>query len=469
MTDIEASFEELYDAAPCGYLSSDSSGIVIRVNQTFLNLTGFTRDDLLGRRFIDLLSTGSQLFYETRYLPVLQLEGVVNEVSVTFRRADARQFPALINSVQVRGDGGEHLATRTAVFDASARQDYERELLAARRSAESSETRVRILQDATSAFGEAAADQHLFDQLIGAVRTAFDAAQVAVMMPSADGELVVCAGTHPLDAALRAMATRPERTAWSEARVVSMSRRDADARSEPGLGDALRVARVASLSVTPMINDGEPLGVFVSFFGREREFDDQIAGLQLALGRLAAQALSRMRLRRELERLAFDDQLTGLANRRLAYERLETALARGRRSGSPLAVIFADLDGFKAINDSLGHAAGDEVLIAVSDRLRSELRETDLLARFGGDEFVVICEDTDEASAREVTERLRSRVSKPLQGAAKSFGISASIGVAVFDSSDAARVSSDALFEAADSAMYDSKAAGKNRVTLVRL
>jgi diguanylate cyclase (GGDEF)-like protein/PAS domain S-box-containing protein len=473
MNERDVSFEELYDTAPCGFISADALGVVVRVNQTLLTLTDFARDEVVGKPFIDLLSVGSQLFYETRYLSVLHLEGEVREVSLSFRRADGGQLPVLINAVLLRDSAGQPAATRVAVFDATERQDYERDLLAARRAAETSATRVSLLQDATTAFGVASDEHQLLDELVDIARRAFDARDVAVMVPSPHADLVVLSGTHPLDHALWGVAGRPEDTAFAESRMVSVSSRDEAEKLVQGLGEACRAARVESLTATPMINDDGPLGVFVSFFGRQREFDEQAAELQLALGRLAAQALTRIRMRHELERLAFYDQLTGLATRRLTRERLDSAVVRAQRSRSPVMIMFADLDGFKAINDSLGHSVGDEVLLEVADRIRSVLRESDLVARFGGDEFVAICEDTDEEAALRVTQRVLSTISAPLPGRAQKFNISASIGVAVYSPGDSAgvppAVSTDELFEAADAAMYSSKGAGKDRVTVVSL
>src|SRR5208283_1830846 len=112
-------------------------------------------------------------------------------------------------------------------------------------------------------------------------------------------------------------------------------------------------------------------------------------------------------LEEELKHQVFHDALSGLANRALFRDRLEHALARAARSQTSLAVIFLDLDDFKLVNDSLGHAAGDSLLIAVADRLRECLRDGDTAARFGGDEFAVLLEETSgPEEACEVAERI---------------------------------------------------------------
>ncbi|BDZ45546.1 GGDEF domain-containing protein [Naasia aerilata] len=114
--------------------------------------------------------------------------------------------------------------------------------------------------------------------------------------------------------------------------------------------------------------------------------------------------------------MALHDQLTGLANRKLFHERLGQALASAYRTGRPLAVIFLDVDGFKSVNDQLGHAAGDAVLREVSHRMLRMVREYDTVGRLGGDEFVVVCENVDETVAERIAERIRAAVREPFAG-----------------------------------------------------
>jgi diguanylate cyclase (GGDEF)-like protein len=132
----------------------------------------------------------------------------------------------------------------------------------------------------------------------------------------------------------------------------------------------------------------------------------------------------------EPTRRAFHDPLTGLANRALLFDRIEHALER--RGQMPIAVLFIDLDHFKAFNDSLGHSRGDEVLVDVGRRLRSVLRPSDTVARLGGDEFGVLVEDlTEPHGATAVAERILLALSPPLELSGRRFELSASVGVAV--------------------------------------
>ncbi len=137
---------ELYDRAPCGYLSTTPDGTIIKVNQTLLALTGYSRADLVERRrFADLLSRGGQMYHETHYAPMLRMHGVAREIALTIVRKDGSRLPALVNSVLERDAAGAPRVVRTAVFDATQRREYERELLAAKERAERSEARASAL------------------------------------------------------------------------------------------------------------------------------------------------------------------------------------------------------------------------------------------------------------------------------------------------------------------------------------
>lgn len=162
--------------------------------------------------------------------------------------------------------------------------------------------------------------------------------------------------------------------------------------------------------------------------------------------------------------LALHDPLTGLANRTALKQHLEQALQRSRRQARPLALMLLDLDGFKPVNDRLGHEAGDQVLLQVAQNLLSCARETDLVARLGGDEFVLICEDVrGEEHARQLAERFLQAVGAPLQLDEEWLSIGASIGI-VLTLGDALDITQ--LLRRADIAMYQAKAAGRNRVQL---
>jgi len=179
---------------------------------------------------------------------------------------------------------------------------------------------------------------------------------------------------------------------------------------------------------------------------------------------LTCSDLTSMRCAQEqLSYLAHHDVLTGLPNRALLDERLDHELQRARRLGHGVALMFIDLDGFKTINDSLGHAAGDRLLQEVGRRLRASIRDADTAARLGGDEFVVVMTDlTQPEYASRLADKLLAVLSEPVDIGGRTVKVSASIGVAVFPQDGGDRAT---LMMAADSAMYAAKACGRNHVS----
>jgi diguanylate cyclase (GGDEF)-like protein len=163
----------------------------------------------------------------------------------------------------------------------------------------------------------------------------------------------------------------------------------------------------------------------------------------------------------ELRFLAYHDALTGLPNRALLWDRLKDLLARAQRHGEKMAILFFDLDGFKNINDSLGHSIGDMVLQSVGDRLLNAARIQDVVARLGGDEFVVVLDGiTDGTDAAMAAERINTAVAKEIRLSERLLFVTCSIGISVFpdDGSDA-----EALLKNADTAMFCAKEKGRNR------
>ena len=163
----------------------------------------------------------------------------------------------------------------------------------------------------------------------------------------------------------------------------------------------------------------------------------------------------------QLERLAHYDPLTGLPNRALLADRMSQAMMQSQRRGQRLAMAFLDLDGFKAINDTHGHAAGDQLLVTLAQRMKEALREGDTLARLGGDEFVAVLLDLDELDDTTlILNRLLTAAAQPVLYGETMLQVSASLGVSFYP--QAQMMDADQLMRQADQAMYQAKQAGKN-------
>jgi diguanylate cyclase (GGDEF)-like protein/PAS domain S-box-containing protein len=199
--------------------------------------------------------------------------------------------------------------------------------------------------------------------------------------------------------------------------------------------------------------------------GRWRHVESTISRHPEGMIFISRDVSERVAQQAQLEHLAFHDALTGLPNRGLFSDRVAHALRKRNTGVAPPVVLFVDLDGFKAVNDSAGHATGDALLTHAARRLQASVRAGDTIARLGGDEFAVLLEweaGTPPSSAGEVAARILSALTKPYRIGSMDAVVSASIGMAVA----APRVTPDELLHQADLAMYAAKAAGKGRIRM---
>jgi diguanylate cyclase (GGDEF)-like protein/PAS domain S-box-containing protein len=221
-----------------------------------------------------------------------------------------------------------------------------------------------------------------------------------------------------------------------------------------------------SLISTTAFADGVPVAVvaFMSKRQRGRPFEGTDLDFVRIVAAMIGASLAREKREEELERIAYIDPVTRLPNRRYAVDQLRVAVARAERSGERVVVYFIDLDGFKSVNDALGHAAGDEFLAITSARLRGVLREGDVLARVGGDEFMAMqITSEDDYDVLRLAQRLIGAASENVIFEGTSVSAGASIGIAVFPSHAS---TAEHLLDRADQAMYASKRAGKGQARL---
>jgi diguanylate cyclase (GGDEF)-like protein/PAS domain S-box-containing protein len=284
---------------------------------------------------------------------------------------------------------------------------------------------------------------------------------------TADGPLLLAIGRDVTDrraneARLRAVVALGERAlAGTDAATLATDAVELMAETLPIAGAEVRTAGEIVLAATgaltgPLLR--MPIGAGDTLYlSSERPLNDQELSHARALANTLTAAFERLRGEEQTRHDAVHDPLTGLANRTLLHDRLRHAIANSARDTSTAAVLFVDLDEFKAVNDRYGHVVGDAVLVEVARRLRGAVRPGDTIARYGGDEFIAICEQSDASVAAMVGERILTAVQAPMRIAGVEHRISASVGIAL------GRGDSELLLAAADAAAYRAKANGRGR------
>lgn len=381
--------------APVAVVATDAAWRVVAVSAELTRLTGWHLEDLQGRSFATLLTRSAQLLHQTALAPRLAHDGHVGEVSLRLRLATGGELPVLLAVRTAVGlDGVAHLS---ALLPQGARHEHEQGLRTARRRAEAAQARASalhaIVRELAAASSRSAVDDALARHLH---RLGFPGATVRHDAPGPPGADVV--------------------------RHV--------------LGDGLATVDLPARRRASGIEDEDAA----------EQLDALLTGAGESLRRLAS--LERLRAR------ATTDPLTGLDNRRALRVSLERRVASRRRRPGPLTVAVLDLDGFKRINDTRGHAAGDRVLQAVAEQLRGVVRPDNDVARHGGDEFVVVSAglDSDEAVARFADRlRLAARQADP--------ELDASVGV-LHHPPEVPPGAPEELLQRADGLMYDAKRRG---------
>jgi diguanylate cyclase (GGDEF)-like protein len=238
-----------------------------------------------------------------------------------------------------------------------------------------------------------------------------------------------------------------------------------DAKQQVLFTKKAKLKGMESLLVFPLVVREEPIGTLIVASKRSGAFGTSVRETLQALGNQLAVSLSNARAVRQLEELATTDGLTGCLNKRAFLDQLDQKMMAAQRFGRKLSLIVTDLDHFKSVNDTYGHATGDRVLQELARVLKRMKRETDLVARFGGEEFCVLCEETDARGAKLLAERVREELGRTeLQTEIGALRVTASLGVSTFP--DHAKTAEE-LFAQGDKALYAAKHQGRNRVCTV--
>jgi len=423
----------ILDSALDCILTADHEGRVIEFNASARRLFGYTRSEILGRDVADTI------------VPPALRDELRRQLRDFVRTGDSPDLGRQRETALMRADGSlvpvEVVVVPAYVKGRVILTAYIRDLTEARRRERLTAARQRATHALTASLSLAEAVPAVLDTLVQGL----GGTEARLWVADGDPPAPTLAGT-----------TGEPEAALPPPPDDSLARRTleegAAVWSGPGKGGV-------SVAV-PVRAGGQVMGVLEmhSDVARSREADWLPALADT--GSLLALFLKRQRAEADLQRFARYDSLTGLPNRSFFLDTLERTLSRASRQRTRSALVFVDLDGFKAVNDGLGHAAGDTVLQTMAERLRSGTRSSDLVARIGGDEFTVLVQNLarpDDAAL--VARGLLDRVARPCRADEHELTLSASAGISVYpdDGTDAAT-----LLRNADLAMYRAKQEGKN-------
>jgi diguanylate cyclase (GGDEF)-like protein len=423
------------DALPLGVVRLDAAGRIVAANAWFRRWA--SGGEPVGRQLDEVL--------------VRVPDFLENSTLSTMMACPEDPSRAVLVVRQEAGDGAV-----LTVMDASDRYEAGRHLRDSRALAGRTRDRLQLIIDTAIAFSSVTSDHRLAELLAHSAARAYRAEESVVYLVGDDGQVSLTAGVDPLAGLLPDSAVLSAAAELQD--VIKVSGYLEATQLSPDLADAMRSAGIHAAIAAPIHLDGAEFGFFACYFRHPRAFDEEAAPLAEALAGQAAQKLATARLQRKLEHAAMHDETTNLPNRRKLEELTTTHTVH------PLSVIFIDLDGFKDVNDQLGHERGDEVLREVARRLQENIRDSDVVARYGGDEFVVVCQAETDAAA-EVAERLRAAIEEPFASLPASLRIGASIGICG-TGTGRGLMSVDRLIRGADQAMYAAKGRGGNQVVL---
>lgn len=437
---------------------TDADMVVTYVSPSVEAMWGHRVDEVIGRRVTDFLPEGELAIAE-------------RHVAERFRERDGR---TLVHRVK-HADGTErYVETLVHVLDGGA-------VFAARDVTERTENQRRLERDAgfrsalvalTNDMLGRSLDEGFYQRVLErTIELVPDAQGGSMLLQSEDGTFrFVAAVEFDLDV-LKTLRLSAHELGPRSPSVERISVHDTEGRISPEklavFSKAGRLRDIRTTLSVPITSDGVARGYMnLDNFERPDAFPEDSYGIAEALTAQVGIALQRLQLERDLdaerqryERLASHDALTGLPNRRLFQDRLEQAVARAHRRKSRVALLYLDLDGFKDVNDTLGHDVGDELLEATAERLVAQVRAEDTVARLGGDEFGVILSDvTSREDAGLVAEKLQEAIDAPFRLRGRNLLVGVSIGIALYP--EDARLS-DGLMRAADAAMYRVKQRGK--------
>ena len=458
-------FQQIFAANPAAVaIVSLDDDHVLDVNPSMEALTGFDRDELVGRSAVEL---GLWSAEDARALaePSPEQPGT-HERETVLRRRDGAHRTCLVSveaTELVAADTGPQRALLVLVIDVTERLEQQRQL---RDLARFRESLMEFVGETLSHGFDGAFYQRLLE---AAVRATPGAEAGSLLLRDQRGDTYRYVAAVGYDLAGLAEVTFDDADVASNAAdgrrahvVHSFERSDEPPERLAALLTAGRLREIRASLLVPIELEGRRTALLsLDSLSAPNAFDPQAHALAEAFASQVATLIKRRALEHELEYMAYHDNLTGLPNRTLFHDRLQQAVTRAQRADGRGAALFVDLDNLKVTNDALGHAVGDALLQAVGERLRAVVRAEDTVARIGGDEFTLVLPKVeDAAAAARVAEKILSTLRRPFILLGHEVHVSASMGITLFpdDGTDA-----DTLIRHGDTAMYQAKAQGKDR------
>jgi diguanylate cyclase (GGDEF)-like protein/PAS domain S-box-containing protein len=462
LRESHARIQRGFEDSPLGLALVGIDQRLLEVNSALASMLGRTREQVAAMSIAELTHPEDRVIIRDAVEAGLRDQEARWSFEQRYLHADGRAVPVRVNISLVR-DGARPLYFFAQIEDITERRRHEAELA---RRARQQEAVARLGQVALRGQGGL---NELMQEVALTVSATLDVDLSAVLeLRHADQTLTFAAGCGWGEEVMA-------RATFSVAEINSQGAYTLASKQPVVVDDVqseMRFRRSAFLAacgvqsgVTVIIEgDRQPFGILAAHALSARAFTADDVNFMQAVANVLSSAVDRRRVEEHIRHAALHDELTALPNRRLALDRIGQALRRRGRAAGSVAVMMVDLDRFKVINDSLGHAAGDELLVALVPRLREALRPADTIARLGGDEFVVVCEAlTGPREAAAVAERLAASVAPPVRLSDGVHQVSVSVGIAV---ASCPEDTADSLLRDADAAMYRAKERGRGRYEL---
>ena len=409
--------KRLYEETPALLYSVDADGRILSVTRHWLDAMGYRRDEVLGRRSISFMTSETQARLAKDELPIFRKEGVLQDAPCQMVRKNGETFAALMSVTAEHDEGGEVVRSLAVLVDVTERN-------AALHRLQQSEARLRLALEG--------AREGIWD---------WDVETGELYLSPQASHILGFAPDHP-----------PDDIGFWQSLLPETDRK----RFAAGIDDLSR-GKVPSLVCEQELTPPGRASVWIDWRASRVEGGKDRSTCRIV--GIFRDITARKRAELQTAYRAHHDSLTGLPNRSAYEEQLQRAHAEAELTGRPLAVMFLDLDRFKAVNDSFGHDCGDRLLIEVGRRLQDCLRKTDLVARFGGDEFAILARGYK--SARDIdrlARRIIDTIARPITIDERQAEIGVSIGITSFPQD---RSPTEDLITNADLALYRAKQSGR--------